>query len=70
MGESGSESFVAVMQASDLRNGDHELEQFAMNSWRTPERVGVAYLPNQITISRSTDGRPDRECQRKNRRKL
>ena len=32
-----------------LTDLDAELEQLAMNARRTPERVGVGHLPDQIT---------------------
>jgi len=32
-----------------LTDLDAELEQLAMDPRRTPERVGAAHLPNQVT---------------------
>jgi hypothetical protein len=32
-----------------LADFDAELEQLAMNPWCTPERIGDAHLPDQLT---------------------
>jgi len=37
-----------VLGDRGLADLDTELEQFAMDPGRTPERVGAAHLPNQI----------------------
>ena len=32
-----------------LADFDTQVEHFAMNPWRTPQRVGDAHLPDQLT---------------------
>ncbi len=32
-----------------LADFDAQFEQFAVNPWRTPERIGNAHLPDQVT---------------------
>jgi hypothetical protein len=38
-----------VLGDRSLADFDAELEQLTMNPRRTPERVGAAHLPNQVT---------------------
>jgi len=47
---------------------DADLEQFAVNPGQSPGRVGGVHPPNQIPNFVITDGRPDLERQRQNRR--
>src|SRR5438132_1198455 len=45
-----------VLRNRRLRYGYAELQQLAMNSWRTPERIGAAHPPNQISELRTDHG--------------
>ena len=49
VGEGLPRSSPHVLGDSGLADLDPELQQLAMDARRTPERVGVAHLPDQLT---------------------
>jgi hypothetical protein len=45
-----------VLRHRRLRYGEAELQQFAVDSWCAPERIGAAHPPNQISQLRTNQG--------------
>ena len=56
----GPPSLRHVFCNCGLADIDPELEQFAVNPWRSPQRIRTAHLENELANVRGVFGRPTR----------